>query len=372
MAINKLLSNLSPEVSSILRKRFSNAVIRRRSPLWFFKNDILAGPKKDDLSKEETKTVGRHERARVTSRLSSKEITNLWRNMEPESKRKYFNMAEFDDMRYREQRSRWIAAVGSLLTDPNCDIDRILQEAPKYKDLQSSFLGSLDRLHENYDQMIQAESVRMLYKDAIRMAEQNVANLEADQLAAHVPKDLRPILTKPRRPPSPFILFLRDNMESLQSQRVEGQRMASVASEAWATLSKENRQVYERKYEEMLQQYTDNMEQFKSQYQDSNCLAKASKERKAFKKSLRKRLRDSSILPLCVRNAFNFFVKDHKDVPISELTEVWRNLPSEEKEKYFKLNQEDHARYLSEKTLYEEIIRTLSSTTLNKKSSAAG
>lgn len=371
MSINKLLNNFSPEVYQVLRKRFSEAVVRKRSPWWFFKNDVLSGPKGRQSGGAQDGLNRQHEGTRVKSRLSQAEIMDMWRNMDPESKRKYFNMAEFDNIRFREQKSHWIAAVGSLMNNTDCDIDQILQEAPEYKELQNSFLESLDKLHENYDQMIQSGSIRMLYKDAIRMAEQNVVILEADQLAAHVPRDLRPILAKPRRPPSPFILFLKENMKRLQDQRIKGQRMGEVASTEWNSLSKDERLVYEKRYEEMLQHYQESMDRFKSQHENTNCLEKASRERKAFKKSLRKRLRDSSVLPLCVRNGFNFFVKDHKDVRLSDLTEVWRNLPVEEKERYFKLSQDDHMRYLNEKSLYDEINKTLSITHFNKKSSTA-
>lgn len=349
-------SALNSEVAKFIKQSFP--VVKKRTALWFFTNEIKSSVATQCNSNSTKK--GSEENVK----LSRNRILNIWRKMDPESKRKYFNMAEFDDVRYREQKSQWVSKIGSLLVKHGGSVDKLNECLPTHEKLQEDFLASIDKLHKNYEQMIQTKTTRMLYKDAIKQAKSDHSPMDANDLMSAIPKNYRPILSRPRRPLCAFLLYVNDHRERLRDVKNHSRSKETVlrlASKEWARLDKDQRVIYDNKYAQLRDEYLDAMNEFKSETQESidNSLEQASRERKAFKRSLRRRLRNSSVLPVSVRNAFNFFLMDNKDVRLKDLTEIWRNLPEEKKMKYIQMNQEDLIRYQSERSAYNEITQNL-------------
>lgn len=380
MTIERIVPNLSSEFSSLLRKRFANAVVRKRSPMWFFKNTIRDSPvirEKPEICPDKPLPIG----PKARNKLTFREIISIWQRMDPESKRKFFNMAELDELRYQEQKARWLAAVGSILSKSSvidkAVIDKAIEKAPDFKSLQNDFLKSLEEMHDNYDQLIQIESIKMLYKEELKSAAQNTNCRTADQLADSLPEIFRPVLSKPRRPPSPFLLYMFDNLQKFEKTKrkiKERPTLHNIAASRWANLDKKTRQQYEQNYELLLQQYQRNKKLFNSQMDNTINLEQASKEKRAFRKSLRKRLRESSVLPVNTRNSFCFFIRDHgvSLTTFKELSKIWRDLPEHSKDKYLEMVEEDRNRYQLEKVLYDRLKKLTLEQPLIKESADTG
>jgi hypothetical protein len=338
-------------------------VIRKRSALWFFSNQPAFSPAGQTDKKQQPAATNNGAGAATTTKLSRNKILQLWKNLDPESKRKYFNMAEFDKLRYEEQKSRWVSEVGLLLQKYGI-LDQVTELAPSREELQSQFLTSLEKLQKSYEQMIQTESTKMLYKDTIKRIDGYTPVMDSEELISSVPKHHRAILTKPRRPPPAFVLYLNDNMDRYKQIRSETKTKDScmrLCANEWNELDEETRLIYEQRYDKLKDDYDKAMETYRRELAESNdsYLQMASREKKAFKRSLRRRLRESSLLPVSIRNAFNFFVMDNKDAKLSDLTQTWRDLPMEEKVKYFKMYREDVIRYQREIETFNELRKTL-------------
>lgn len=266
------------------------------------------------------------------------------------------------------KKSQWVSEVGRIIHQHGT-IDEVSEMAPSHDRLQDKFLLSLEKLQKNYEQMIQTESTKMIYKDAIKRVDGHTPNLDPDQLISSVPKNHRPILTKPRRPPPAFVLYLNDNMDRYKQIRLETRTKDScmrLCANEWSNLEADDKQVYEERYNKLKEEYDKAMELYRTELlaSNDNFIQSASREKKAFKRSLRK----SSVLPLSIRNAFNFFVMDNKDAKLADLTQIWRDLPDEEKAKYNKMNREDMMRYQREIETYNEMRKTLSEMVGGRKS----
>lgn len=370
--MNRLKSALNPEVAKFIQDNYP--VVKKRTALWFFSNELRNNLAQDAAdTKFPSDASNNPSSSKDAKKVSRTKILNIWRRMDPESKRRYFNMAEFDEVRYKEQKSQWISEVSSLLLKHGGTIKKISESAPTQERLQKTFLASLDKLHRNYEQMIQTESTKEIYKDAIKKADRYEYDMSTKSLISAVPKSQRSILTRPRRPPCAFILYLRDNMQRLTALKRDlktNDSIMKLGADEWANLDKNTKLDYEAKYSKLKDEYNKATDEFKAENMKSNdnYLEQASKEKKAFRRSLRKRLRDLSVLPICIRNAFNFFLMEHKDVRLTDLTEVWRNLPEEKKMKYIKMNQDDMIRYHNERDAYNEITKSLNDIISKRKS----
>lgn len=364
---------LNPNMARLIRKSFP--VVRKRSALWFFNNEF----KKNLMETSPTPNAVLNsppiqKEAASKTKVSRNRILQMWRNMDPESKRKYFNMAAFDEVRYKDQKSLWVSEVGALLHKFR-DLDRVMSLAPTHEELQGEFLESLDKLQKNYEQMIQIESTKEIYKDAIKRADSD--SMGADEIISALPKHHEAVLTKPRRPPAAFVLYLNNNMhrylEIRRKTKTKENCMRLCANE-WSNLDTKTRQIYEDRYQRLKLDYDKAMEQYKSETQGVSdiYIQEASREKKAFRRSLRKRLRDSHVLPLSIRNAFNFFMMENKDNKLIDATETWRNLPPEKKMKYNKMNEEDVRRYNREMESFGEIKRSLCELISNRNDSRLG
>lgn len=366
--MGRLMTIIGCDVAKYIQDSYP--VIKKRTALWFFSNELkLQSEAPVRLSRKSL--LAPHQ----PNKIKYSEVLRRWREMGPEAKRKYFNMAEFDEIRYMEQKSRWISEIGALILKHKCTIESINKKAPTYEKLQKDFMASLDWYQKNYEQMIEIETTKTLYKDAIKKAEKYEPTLNAEGLVSAVPQSLRPVLNQPRRPPSAFVLFIKDNLDRFNKMKGTSGRSKLLmvnCAEEWNKLDKEERAVYEDRYQLLKKKYLTAMEQFKSDNQDvpHNYLDRALKEKKLFRRSLRKRLRDASIMPLSIRNAFNFFVMDRKNVRLIELTQIWRNLPPEQKEKYNKMNKDDAKRYNNEREAYNEIVKGLEKLIDNRRSSS--
>lgn len=343
--MSKLKAILKPDVAKFITSHYP--VVYKRTALWFFSNEMKT---KDDQEIKSRKPKLNHTR-----------ILNQWRKMDPEAKRKYFNMAEFDELRYLEQKSKWISEVSALLVRHVATIEDIKEVAPSGQQLQESFLASINQLHKKYQFMIQAESTKEIYKSAIKRADYYEHFLSPEDIISTLPAGQRSVLSKPKRPPTSFLLYALDNMNrytKLNKTLANKPSPFTWASKEWEKLDPKKKQEYEDRYSDLKSEYDTAMEQFRnesSKSPDYLDLERAEKEKSEFRRSLKKRLRVTATLPVCPRNSFNFFVKDNKSIPLVELKELWRDLPEEKKLKYVQMNQEDLRRYQAQRDIYNEI-----------------
>lgn len=351
--MSKIKSVLTPEITKIILDSY--AVVKKRTALWFFKNELT-----QDFKELSNATISTNNHQHNRKQLKPKQILQLWHEMEPESKRKYFNMAEVDDIRFKEQKSLWIAQIGSILAKDGNRPEKLVEAVRKFQEKQKEILVSLDKYEKNFDHMIQAQTTRSLYKNVIDKTDRMNPTVNSEDLMSSVPEYYRSILERPRRPPPPFILYAsmnRDELMKLAKTEYEGASYLKVGAILWSEMDDKTRKEYEERYSKLMKEYASAMEQFKQTNCDNedSYLEQASKEKKAFTHSLRMKLREFAVVPVNIRNAFNFFLMDNKNVPLTELTEIWRNLPESKKEKYRKMNEEDAARYYEEKKACDEL-----------------
>lgn len=380
MIMSKVKSIIKPELAKFIRESFP--VTRKRSALWFFSNEfknnlnepnpnyLLRLPQSSEAGPQESDNKGSLAKRPQQRKLGRNRIFQMWKNMDPESKRKYFNMAELDEVRYKEQKSLWVSQVGALL-QKNKDFSEVVELAPSHEKLQNDFLESLEKLQKNYEQMIQTESTKEIYKAAIKKAEGK--HLGADEIISAVPKHHEALLAKPRRPPAAFVLFLNDNMSRYKRIRRETRTKENcmrLCANEWANLDPETKQIYEDRYLSLKSDYDRALEKYRADIQGTSdtYLSDASREKRAFRRSLRKRLRESSVLPLCIRNAFNFYLMEQKDSKLSDATKTWRSLSPEEKTKYEQMTAEDVKRYHREIETFNRIKESLNEVVAGRKS----
>lgn len=349
---------LSPELISLLLK--TKPVFKKRTPLWFFTNEITAKgapPKPNDGSPESSDEPKR--------KLKRTEIWDLWNTMRPEAKRRYFNMAEIDEVRYKEQRALWVAEIGSLISKEGANSQRLTKVLENFQ--LSNQHNPLLEYQKNYDSMIQCESTKTLYRELVDKVEKINLNLNPEALISDIPKNCRPLLKRPRRPMSPFLLYSKDNRDKLAAARMElNPELTHLAfvSKVWSKLDNSERAPYEKRYAELMDEYTKAIDKFKAEISEScdgNNLDQATRERRAFRKNLRKKLREYDIVPVNVRNSFVFFLKENKGIPLVKLTKIWRELPEEEKLKYKILSEQDNDRYYKQKSSFVKIKQSLDS-----------
>lgn len=347
--MNKLKLLLNPDIVKLIQ---SQPIIKKRTAFHFFTEEI-----KKNAERKYKRT----------------EISQLWHKMDPESKRIYFTMAETDDVRFKEQISTRLAKIGSLLN--KCDENGALNQALEHTDGSASS-NELDNINNSkyqkyYSHMIQANSTSELYKDVIKKTTN--LNLSTDKLISAVPITCRPVLIKPRKPVSAFALFTwlkRDELMELKAEQNASIPFLAFVSKEWFKLSNQERAVYYEKYEKSLEEYKEAMDKFKTACElahgnDTNpnsvgdVVEESKKEKKAFRKSLRRKLRGSGLAPINVRNAFNFFLMENKSIPMQEALKIWRQLPEMQKAKYRLLTQQDLLRYHKEKLAYNEFLTKL-------------
>lgn len=330
---------MSVTTHNLIKKISQNIIAKRRTALWFFTQDVKT---EDPLQK-------RHH------------ISRIWRDMNPESKRKYHEMAELDRMRYQNQCSVYLSHV---LCDQDENIDTNLE------DLKIE----LEKHQPSYSHMIQAQSTKSIYKDLIDKT--SALSISKCDILSSAPEGIKTILERPRMPPNSFMMFLSDHKTKIlqrKKTKYPGMSFGQAAAMEWSKLSNKKRAQYIDKYSQLLDDYSKAMEAYKenTKTSDSVFLVEAYKEKKAFKKSLRKIMRKAEVVPVVTRNPFNFFLMDHKEDSLENLTLIWRNLPPEQKEKYQKLSQEDAERYKREKMEYEEHMKKVLEV-LEKKSAEKG
>lgn len=165
---------------------------------------------------------------------------------------------------------------------------------------------------------------------------------------------------KPKRPPSSWVAFVKDRKNDIlrQKQNMTASEMAVILSKEWKSMDKSK---YEQEYLKQREEYARLNEEFKSSLTDEQkeyiqIMKTMEKENKALRE-LRK-----TKPPKMPRNAANLYCLErcqHPDVKdqlktskssqvFSNLFKEYRTLNDSEKEKYFRLHQDDIKRFKNE------------------------
>lgn len=324
--MNKIKVALNPSVVKLLVERFS--IMKQRSPYWFFMREAK----------------------RMSKKIPPSKGAEMWRSLDPESKRLYFTMSQFDKLRFEEEKAGWLADVSSLLAKHGDSLDKLSENIPDTKIEQDDIDKLFDTYKKRYSKMIQADSTNKLYKKVLEKNDQINLKITSDELYSAIPSIVRPVLSKPRRPIPPFAIFARSKRDEIMVKASKDDRKRTflqLAAEEWAKLSADEKKHYDEIYEEMLTDYEAAKTRFEIDTSQEHLIA-ASKERKAFKASIRKMLRQKSSVPIAIRGSFNFYKMENKGLSMKESSKMWRELPIEEKERYYKMVEEDRKRYFDE------------------------
>lgn len=358
------MNNIRAVFNSEVRKLIvqSNPIQKRRPPKWFFKDELTK-----QLEQEKMAEVVGRDKYPLPMRIRFKrgQIDELWKGMVPESKRKYYNLSKLDEFRFKEQKSLWIAEIASLITKYGDRMDKLAELIPSPEKLQQEVLDNFKKYQTSYEHAVDSETTKKLYKNVMLDTKKfSSPSLETEELMSQVPDDYKPLLSKPLKPPSPYVLFVKANksqLEELRNNKYPGYSLKKLCATQWSNLSQEERAVYEKEYSQLYAEYKTSLAKYESDnhQEDDTSLKQAYREKRLFAKSLRKRLREFDVVPVNVRNAFCFFVSENKDMHLTELIEIWRSLDPEKKEKYNRMMKDDIKRYHSEKVAYEEMIKTL-------------
>lgn len=339
-------SNVGPMMSKYIfpfNKKLTKLILtkfpvqNKRTPLWFFKKELEAAKSCPELAKLQP--------------LKHLKVLEVWHNLDPETKRKFFYLSKTDEIRYKEEKLLRNAKLISLIAEHGNQIEKIIETLPDSKDSQDDESQSCNKKN-NYELMLQAESTKNLYKDVIEHKDKSGNGMSSEDMMTDVPRSCRPILHRPRRPPASFVIFINENRDRInEAAKLQGIHPAKLASLEWQEKNQEDRAKYVEKYNKLLNEYLDACKKFKENHHDEY-MDQLSREKKAYTKSVRRQLRKHDIVPLNVRNAFNFFLMSQKDGKISELSGIWREMPDEEKQEYQLMRQKDSERYSTEKDFY--------------------
>lgn len=368
----KFRQALSPDLFKLFEGKFS--VPKKRSALWFFRDDMLK-----KWAKEAERDNCWLRRQPGTSSTASKklrraDILDIWNRMNPESKRKYYTMSAMDEVRYHEQKSLLISEITTHLKKHGSEVEN-LDELTSEIDLEEAEGVQIEKYQKNCERMIQTETTKQIYKDFIKRVKKDLASIDiptTDQLISTVPEDYRSILKRPKRPATPFVLYAsdearRENFTNLRKELYPNLSYFGVASLHWKKEDQSVRDIYAAKYDLLMEEYNEEVKKFNEE--PDNYFEKALKEKRLFKKSLRKRMREH--VPLSVRNAFNFFAMDNKGACLTEINRLWKLLPDEEKVKYHQMVQDDSVRYRVEKDAFESLVGNFDKIGLSKNSTAS-
>lgn len=358
--MNNLRAILTNDVKKIITER--NPVTKKRPAKWFFKNELktnLEHERRAETAKSNSNPLP------IKIKFKSGQIEDLWRNMLPESKRKYFNMSKLDEFRFKQQKTLWVTEVASLLTKYANQPNNFAEFIPSLERIQKEFEHNIQKNPKNCEHIIDLETTKQIYRNVIiKSKEASAHNPQTKELISSVPDEYKPLFIKPRRPITPYLLFHKANKSrliELHESKHPNLTLKKVSGNEWTNLSPEERGIYEKEYSRLLEEYKRAMKEYELNNPDSSntSLGMASRERKTFSRTLRKRLREYDIVPVNVRNAFNFFVSENKDKSLPEITELWRNLDPEKRAEYDRKMQEDAKRYHADRLAYEEIVKDL-------------
>lgn len=358
--MNNIKTLLNSDVKKLIIER--NPVIKKRPAKWFFMHEL-----KSNLEHETGIEEAKKDKHLLNGiKLKKSQFEDIWKNMQPESKRKFFNMAKTDELRFKEQKSLWVAEVASLITKyANQENKNFAEFIPSLERIQREFEKNFQRNPRNCEHIIDLETTKQIYRNVIvESREVSVQSLETEELISSIPDDYRPLLSKPRRPITPFLLFVRVNkhrLVDLHLSKYPELTLKKVSGNEWANLSPEERGRYDQEYSRLMKEYKRAMAEYElaNPNLSKTGLGIAFREKKAFSRTLRKRLREFEIVPVNVRNAFNFFVSENKDKNLTEIKKLWINLDPKRKAEYERKTQEDVKRYHAERIAYEELIKDL-------------
>lgn len=308
---------------------------------------------------------------RFPRKFKTKSLRAIWNAISPEEKWKYYEMAKLDETRYREQTSLWITKAAPVLDEESGDEDenRLKFILPEPSDIEKESVKLMHKNHVKYEQYIQAETAKSMVKDIIRMTENLSINIPKDKLISAVPEHCRSVLSVPCRPPGPFQIFISENIKFLQRLRDKNypdQKLFIVAASEWKKLSTKKRKDYEDRYDVRLTEYNEAMTKFKADLNlsDGDNYSDFTKIRKKFSRHIRRQMRSSKIVPIQVRNPFNFFLKEKtptlkRDPDILKVINMWMDLSDSEKDKYRTMTKLDIERYKVDKEKYIEVVKKM-------------
>lgn len=359
--MNNLKTLLNSDVKKLIIEK--NPVIKKRPAKWFFMDELKSNLEHEKAIEEAKKDNLSPRPSRIKFKKSH--LEDVWKNMQPESKRKFFNMAKLDELRFKEQKSLWVAEVASLITKYAKQKNNFAEFIPSLDKIQREFEKNFQKNPKNCEHILDLETTKQIYRNVIvESREASTQSLETEEMILSVPDDYRPLLSKPRRPITPFLLFVRVNkprLVDLHLSKYPELSLKKVSGNEWANLSPEERGRYEQEYSCLMKEYKKAMAEYElaNPNLSKTSLGMAFREKKAFSRTLRKRLREFEIVPVNVRNAFNFFVSENKDKNLTEIKELWINLNPERRAEYERKMQEDVKRYHAERIAYEELIKDL-------------
>lgn len=347
-----------PEFYKFIRQHIP--VVRSRLPKWFFVSEVQY---QNNNANDNNATVDRNVKTTAKPKIPNKRLVALWKKLGPESKRRYYEMAEMDLLRYKQQRALWLSKIEDLYQKHEGSLEAVQREAPTLEELEREFLASFDADQGKYESMVQTLCTKTLYKKEIARLKSDTLMTDINRLLAAVPDQYMSLLRKPRQPNSAFFLYMKDNMERLcelhRDKQLKGP-ITKLAAQEWGTLDEATKQLYYDKFNILRDEYNKAMSEYQKNVVETDLITRATKERRAFIRELRKTYRDSQLLPHGLPNSFNLFVRDNKpDGDLKQISRVWHTLTDEKKAKYVDMKEAEGDRYYRDVTKYKEIIKNL-------------
>lgn len=357
--MNKLRSNCKPSIAKLICRNYP--IIKKRAPISFFFDDVRNN-NCDTQLKETIATVR-------GSKKSPVPLRTIWRGLNPTQKMKYYKLSQLDEARYKEQTSLWVSKVASVVgtdNDDQPDLDNLndYQPDPIKTSLEAALLMS--KYEDKYELLIKADSTKKLMRDLIKQTENLTIRANQAELVSDLPPTELAFLSRPMKPPSPFVIFMTENL--LKFRRLYKKRTAqkesflAVVSKEWVKLSKPQKNHYLDIYETRFREYNDAMQKYLSEQEadkEGNVIdTKIMKARKCLSQQIRAKMRTSDVVPVQTRNPYIQFYKNHAYLRDGRrnnndnVVNAYMNLPEEERAKYKKLFEDDLARYQYEKKRY--------------------
>lgn len=361
--MNKLEASIRPSVAKLICRNYP--IIKKRCAISFFFDEV----RNNNCDSHVQRAISEAKSAKGRTPTS---LRSIWNKLDLNHKRKYYELAQLDENRFKEQTSLWITKVADIVESDQADYDKLksmerLAPDPHQSGLEAVLLMS--KYQRKFEPLIQADSITRMVKDAIKLTENKSIHITEEQLVSSIPQQYRPILHQPIKPKSPYIMFMLEHgghIKRANRTKYPEKSFFQVCSYLWSKLAPSKKEHYVRVYEEKLKAYHEEMEKFKASneqsLEDDVSLTKLIKIRRTLSGQIRKKMRSSEVIPVQVRNPFIFFFKENyhlRGKNNDNIVNAYLNLSEEEKTKYQNMSKQDQARYEIDKKRYLTLVNKL-------------
>lgn len=324
-------------------------IFKRKSPASYFYQSVKEGNCPIQVDALRTRVNVRNH---IPKKFKNASLPEIWNSLKPSEKWIFYEMAQVDETRFREQASLWLSRVGSAVLSDSDDTNTI----PDSDQVSQESISLIRRNIVKFEPYIKAETAKSMLR-SFNKSMLTKSRVKLEDVISCVPEQVRPVIEKPVTPLSAFSRFLIDNRMLIRRTRDEKfpkEKFLVVASRLFKHITPEQREKYDADYRKEAQKY---FEASKSHTKTSNdTFSEIARKRSAFYRQIRRKVRNLGVEPVRTRAPIMIFMKERNNLG-GDPTLSWDMLTKEEHEIFRLMSQLDSLRYKQDREEYQEFIK---------------